>query len=197
MAAQFDPWAPQALDLSREAVLTHPVPPLCIANRRTISTTRSTYRLRWNTLAIWDDFPNFVINYWNAVPQYDKQTNITTRAEYGARFRYVGTWSRAANEGNVREQFLQFVEPMHAAAASGLDGAPRPSDEHSKLQSWNSGVEAREMAGIPDFVMVDESAYYPLRVTVMVEVKNPWLVTPQDLDLLILSTAPVSFSLSF
>jgi len=178
-----------------EVILTLSTPPICIADIVSRSTTRSTYRLRWYTLALWDDFPARVINYWNTVPQYDKQTNVITRQVYGNRFRWVGTWSRAANEGNINEQFSQFVEPIHSAAANGFDGAPRPTDRHSRLQKWEQGVEARQMAGIPDFVMTDE-LMYPRRVTAMVEVKNPWQVMPQDLDRQILSTALVAFFLT-
>jgi hypothetical protein len=188
MAAQFDPWGPPPLDLPRYYVLTHSTPPVLISNLLTNSTTRSVYRLHWNTIAIWDDFGARVIQYWNTVPQLDKQNNVMIGGEYGARFRAVG-YSAAGNEGDVKALVNEFVQPVHSAAANGRDGAPRPSDPHSKLQRWEPGVEANTQAGVPDFVMITEYGNPPRRVTAMVEVKNPWQVTPALIDQVIQSIA--------
>ena len=39
------------------------------------------------------------------------------------------------------------------------------------------GASQWRLAGVPDFVM-----HHLARVTVVMEVKNPWLVTPQSID---------------
>ena len=181
MAAPFDPWGQAAFDLSRNYVLTNPTPPVTVSNLLTNSTTRSVYRLHWNTIAHWNDFGAQVVQYWNAVPQVDKQANVMTRTAYGDRFQDVG-YSRAGNEGDVKALISAFVQPVHSSAANGRNGAPRPSDRHSNLQRWEQGVEANALAGIPDLVMITEYGYAPRRVTVMVEVKNPWQVTPDRID---------------
>ena len=41
------------------------------------------------------------------------------------------------------------------------------------------------MAGIPDFVMATEYTYPPRRITAIIEVKNPWHVTPARIDAVI------------
>jgi len=188
MAAPYDPWAQPAFDLSRDYVLTNPTPPSLIADVVTHSTTRSVYRLHWNTITPWNDFGARVIQYWNNILQLDKQTNVMTRGDYGARFRDVG-YSRAGNEGDVRALIIEFVQAVHSSAANGRDNAPRPSDQHSTLQRWEQGVEANALAGLPDLVMRSQHGYAPHRITVMVEAKNPWQVTPGRIDQVIQSIA--------
>ena len=181
--APFDPWGQPALDLSRDLILTNPTPPTLVADRVTHSTTRSVYRVHWNTIAPWNDFGAQVIRYWNNVPQVDKQANVMAQEDYRGCFQRVG-FSVAGNEGNVRVLIHDFMEAVHLAAANGGNGgtAPRPSDRHSVLQQWEQGVEANELAGRPDLVMRSEYGQIPYRVTVMVEAKNPWQVTPARLD---------------
>ena len=133
---------PDPFDLSREHVLMYPIPPVQIGNRVTQSTTRSVYRLHWDTIDLWDDFGARVIQYWNTVPQADRQSNVMTRVSYGDRFREVGH-SVVANEGDVKSVVAEFIQPVHSAAANGRDGAPRPSDRHSQLPRWEQGVEAQ------------------------------------------------------
>jgi hypothetical protein len=188
MAAQANVWGQgqPPFDTSREYVLTHSTPPIRIANLLTNSTTRSTYRLHWNRIALWNDFSDRVIQYWNTVPQLDRQGNVMLWWDYVMRFRRVGN-SEAGNEGEVKTLIYDFVEQTHSAAANGNSGAPRPSDRHSKLQRWEQGAEANNLAGIPDFVMATEDGNPPRRVTAILEVKNPSLVTPARIDQVIQS----------
>jgi hypothetical protein len=181
MAAQYNPLAQPLFDLSRDFILTYPTPPITVSNVLTNSTTRSVYRLRWNTIMPWNDFGARVIQYLATVPQDDKQANVITQGEYSGRYQRVMN-SPAGNEGLVKALVGDFIEPIHSAAANGLNGAPRPSDRHSKLQRWEQGIEANAQAGIPDFVMITEYGHLPRRVTAMMEVKNPWQVTPALVD---------------
>jgi hypothetical protein len=197
MAAHYDPRALQTFDLSREFILTYPTPAIGVADELTRSTTRSTYRLRWNQLALWDNFGALVQHYWNnVVPQIDKQCNVYTQGEYSGRLQLVATFSRVGNEGDVKGRIQDFVVPVHSAAANGLNNAPRPIDQHSILQRWDQGVEANALAGIPDFVMASEIGAPVRRVTAVLEVKNPWLVTPALIDAVINSIIHCSSSLT-
>jgi hypothetical protein len=186
MAAQYDPRAPQTFNLSRQFILTNATPPIQVANVLTNSTTKSTYRLHWDWISLWEDFGDRVYQYWNnVVPQADKQRNVYTQAAYSERVQTVATFTRVANEGDVKGRIQEFVLPVHSAAANGLNGAPRPTDQHSVLQRWEQGVEANHLAGIPDFVMAAEYGNPRRRITAMLEVKNPWQVTPALIDAVI------------
>ena len=196
-AAQYDPWALPIFDLSREFILTYPTPPIQVANELANSTTRSTYRLHWNWIALWDDFGTLVHQYWNhVVPFADKQSNIFTQAEYTAIVHDVSTFSRVANEGEVKGKIRDFVVPVHSSAANGRNSAPRPSDQHSILKQWEPGIEANNLAGIPDFVMTTEYGIPLHRITAILEVKNPWQITPALIDNVINSTVRYSLSLT-
>ena len=108
MAAPYDPWAIQAFDLSRQYILSSPMPPIQVANANmlTNSTTRSTYRLHWNWLALWDDFGALVPHYWNkVVPQADKQRNVYTQAAYRTIVQGVATFTRVATKATSRGAF--------------------------------------------------------------------------------------------
>ena len=193
MAGQYDPYALQTFDLSREFILSYSTPPILVANQLTNSTTRSIYRLHWDWIALWDNFGNCVYHYWNNVPQIDKESNVFTQIAYRFVTQRVATYTGVGNEGDVKNRIQEFVEPVHSAAANGLNGAPRPSDQHSKLQRWEQGVEANTLAGIPDFVMATEYGFAPRRITAILEVKNPWQVTPALIDAVINSTIPPPF----
>jgi hypothetical protein len=182
MAAQFDPWA-VVFDLSREYILSHPTPPIQIADSHSASTTRSTYRLHWNGIGLWGDFGDLVHQYWNdMVTQGDKQRNVFDTGAYRQTVQGIAMDTRVANEGNVNICIDAFPVIIHSAAANGRNGARRPRDRHSKLERWGNGIEGNNMAGIPDFVMATEIAYPPRRITAMMEVKNPWQVTPALID---------------
>lgn len=129
----------------------------------------------------WNGFGTSVIQYWNGISQHDKQANVTTQGEYSRRYQRVGN-SSAENEGLVKALVGEFIEAVHSAAANGLNGTPRPTDRHSKLQRWEHGVEVNAQAGVPNFAMVTEYGNILLRVTAMIEVKNPWQVTPARID---------------
>jgi hypothetical protein len=193
MAAQFDPWA-EVFDLSREYILSHPTPPIQIADSHSASTTRSTHRLHWNGIALWADFGDLVHQYWNnVVTQDDKQTYVFDTGAYRQIVQGIATDTRVSNEGNVKVCIDAFPVVIHSAAANGRNGAPRPSDRHSKLERWGTGIEGNGVAGIPDFVMATEILYFPRRITAMIEVKNPWLVTPALIDNVINGTIPYSY----
>jgi hypothetical protein len=192
MAAVWDPWA-QAFDLARSYILTSPTPPIRIADSHSNSTTMSTYRLHWNTIASWDNFGMLVQQYWNSVPQVDKDQLVFTRGYYQIALQTLATVMSISTEGNVKVCIDTFPVAIHNAAANGNNGALRPVDLHSRLERWEQVMDGgNNVAGVPDFVMASEQGNLPRRITVMVEVKNPWQVTPALVDAVI-----NSMSLSF
>jgi hypothetical protein len=182
---QFDPWA-QVFNLSREYILSSPAPPIRVADIVSQSTTRSAYRLHWNTIALWGNFSNSVQQYWNnVVTQADRQQQVFTQDVYRHAVQTLASGMSVANEDITKVCIDTFPVAILAAAANGLNGAPRPSDRHSKLERWAQGIEGNAVAGIPDFVMATENRYPPRRIMAMVEVKNPWHVTPASIDAVI------------
>jgi hypothetical protein len=189
--AQYDPFtSPPGFDLSREFILTYPTPTVRVGRVDDISmsTTMSTYRLHWNDIRVWEDFGNEVHQYWNhTMPQHDKPVNVMNQAIYSEIVRVLSTRAASAitNEGRVRQSIDAFVVTAHDYTASGRDDAPRPNDYHSLLYSLQAGPEVRHLSGIPDFVMRSEVGNQ--RITVVVEAKNPWQVTPAKVDAVIAS----------
>jgi hypothetical protein len=169
-------------DLSRQRLLGYNMVPIRVGHDLSSSTTLSTYRLRWNWIQLWDDFGNRVHQYWeNVVTQDDKQENVYTQNTLTHQAQTVALHYVNAKEGDVQGRIDYFVVPIHNAAANGLNGAPRPSDGHSIMGRLAPGVQANQIAGIPDFLMVTEFEN-PCRVTAIFEVKNPWQITPAHID---------------
>ena len=186
MAAVFDPWAQVQFNLSREYVLSNPIPPVQIADTCSHSTTKSVYRLHWNGIGLWNNFGNLVNQYWNnVVSQADKQQYVSYRDAYRVALQTVAKDIRVSDKEIVKVCIDTFPVAIHGAAGNGLNGATRPMDQHSKLQRWGTGIEGYTVAGIPDFVMATEYMNVPRRITVMVDVKNPWMVTPDLIDAVI------------
>ena len=65
---------------------------------------------------MWNNFGAQVIQYWNNVPQVDKQANVMAQEDYRGCFQRVG-FSVAGNKGNVRVLIYDFMEAVHLAAA--------------------------------------------------------------------------------
>lgn len=189
-APPYNALAQQAFDLTRDVVLSYPMPTIQVADIHSLSTTHSTYRLHWNTLEEWRDFGDLVIAYWNTVPQTDKTSMVFASGEFSGRYQRVSSaLFAAANEGMVRNLHGEFVIPVQNNAANGINNAPLPSDRHSRLQQWDQGVEANALAGMPDCVMASDFGHpgYLRRITAMIEIKNPWQVTPALVDQVIWS----------
>ena len=140
----------------------------------TNSTTKSTYLIHWNQLALWENFAALVSDYRNNVaPQVDRRPNVFIQGVYSSIVQRVAADSRVGDEGDVKDYIQDFVVSVHSATSNGLNRAPGPTDQHSELQRWEQDVEANYLAGIPDFVMASERGNQLWRVTAMIEVKNP------------------------
>jgi hypothetical protein len=186
----FAPRPVLQFDLARGVILCWPTPAPKIAmpHLLTRSSTVSPYRVHWNELLPWNDFGETVSRYWNnIVPQHDKAQNVIVMATFISKVQEVSFPSTAASrESRVRKCLEDFIRPVLESAANGAQGAPRPSDRHSLLTSWDSeGVEGNRLAGVPDYVMINEQVVPPARlrrITVIFEVKTPWMVTPTLID---------------
>ena len=53
--------------------------------------------------------------------------------------------------------------------------------------------EANAIAGVPDLVMRRQHGYALHRITVMLEIKNPWQVTPAGIDQVIRATQSITY----
>lgn len=179
-APPYNEYAPIGFDMSRSELLSRPTPQFTPAVERARSTTKSKYRLRWNHLLPWNGFEAAVVNYWNALPQNDKFAAVTSRFNHSFAVQTIANDTRIASEGDIRFCMNTYAVYVHAAAANGLNGAPLPTppDIHSTLRRYENGGDLLGVTGIPDFVMNSNTGRY----TAMVEVKNPWLVTPATIE---------------
>ena len=164
-------------DVNRESLVGYSLPPFRAGDQPSASTTRSRYRLRWNQLAVWDDFGDRVSEYWNTVPQADRNALVANQGELQGRWQFIANNPRILSEDDIKQCMDSYPIACHLYAANGAQGAPLPSDIHCVADRCSLGASQWGLAGVPDFVM-----HHLARVTVVMEVKNPWLVTPQSID---------------
>jgi hypothetical protein len=186
----WTPGAPIGFNVSCENLLAYALPPFRAGDERVVSTTRSRYRLHWNQLVLWPNFDNAIVTYWNTVSQHDKTALVTTQQTLSDRWQSVANDTRIMGEDNIKACMDTYPLACHSAAANGANGAPMPGDLHSSMHRCGSGAAQWGLAGVPNFVM-----YHANRVTALVEVKNPWLVTPQKIDEVLNSNVHVLFTL--
>ena len=190
-------------DISREALLSVPLPPIPFAPRSSTAIHASTYRLAWGELRLWDTFAGEVTNYWERLPQTDKTALVYTQALYhGNAQRVTRTIGPPTNEGDVKDRQGTFVPDIHNYAAVGLDNAPMPSDSHSSMAHINPGGHTNlTVDGCPDFVFsrTRNDPYYAAwdPYTILGEVKCPWLVTPARIDRVLDTINPQGFHFLF
>lgn len=166
------------LDTRRDAALSVPLPPLQAGEHTSVSTTRTRYRLRWTHLHKWEDFDQRVLAYWNdQVMVDDKQAIVANRASIQTKYSEVAS-GIYLTEPNISDAVRDFPANLHGYAANGAGGSPLPSDMHSQFFRCAPGAGSFQLIGHPDLVLHSRD----LRVTCLVEVKNPWLVTPQKIN---------------
>lgn len=168
-----------AFDLARGNVLATPLPPVRDALHTATSVTTSRYRLRWNRLSQWATFEDDMNNYF---------TNNVTAADIAAlvmNFSGLQQFWNAVNESHIRTEaqiklpFLTYAKEVHNIVANGMYGAPPPSDVHSSIVEVDSGAGSHGLVGVSDFALRNDLEG---RITVVGEVKNPWKVTPEQID---------------
>jgi hypothetical protein len=164
-------------DIVRETLLLHPLPPFRTGNRPSASTTTSRYRLRWNRLTVWNDFGNRVSEYWNTVPQADRNALVAHQMVVQHLWQSIANNSRILCEEDIKACVELYPNSCHRYAANGDRGAPLPSDVHCVPDRCSQGAAQWGLVGVPDFIM-----HHLGRVAALIEVKNPWLVTPQSID---------------
>jgi len=179
------------LDTRRDATLSVALPHLQAAEHTSASTTRGRYRLRWNHLHEWQDFDQLVLAYWNeqVVPD-DKQALVANLSTMQSRFAEVSA-GIYPTEPHISDAVRDFPATLHGYTANGFGGAPLPSDVHSQFFRCTSGAGSFGLIGHADLVLYSQTG----RVTGVVEVKNPWLVTPQQMDQVVDGTVFVNSQL--
>jgi len=191
-----------AFNISREALLTWPLPPIPSAPRSSTAIHASTYRLAWGELQLWDTFAGEVTNYWQNLPQTDKTAFVYTQASYNNRAQQVArAVSPPTNEGDVKDRQGSLVPDVYNHAAVGLNHAPMPSDAHSRMVHINSGGHTNlTVDGTPDFVFsrTQNNPYFAAwdPYAVLGEVKCPWLVTATRIDQVLHTINPLGFRLN-
>jgi hypothetical protein len=177
MMAAVDPDVAE-VSTARESLLLTPLPPFRQGPQPSTSVTRCRYRLRWNELLHWNNFGQNVSDYWNTQVSYaDRAALVTTLQAIRERWRQIADYPRTLTEDDIKAHIDNYPVYFHQCAANGANGAPLPSDRHSVPYRCSQGAGAFGLSGVADFVMTDLD-----RVTVVIEVKNPWLVTPQQID---------------
>ena len=164
-------------NVNRADLLGYALPPFLAGDQPSASTTTSRYRLHWNRLDIWGDFANQVSAYWNSVPPHDRNAMVATQSGLQDRWQRIANNPRILTEDDVKSCVQEYPLVFHSYAANGEAGAPVPGDAHSTCYPCSLGANQWNLAGVPDFVM-----HYIDRVTALIEVKNPWLVTPQRIN---------------
>jgi hypothetical protein len=178
--------APIAFNVNRESLLVTSLPPFQAGDQPSGSTTTSRYRLRWCQLTIWEDFANRVTMYWNTVSQLDRMALVINQYQVQGGWQSIASNPRILSEDDVKACIDSYPLVCHRYAANGALGAPFPSDIHSAVDRCTLGAGQWNLAGVPDFAM-----HHLNRVTALMEVKNPWLVTPQKIDEVLDSLVPI------
>ena len=187
-------------DISREALLGAPLPPISLAPRSSNANHASTYRLAWGELRLWDTFPREVADYWQSLPQVDKTALVYTQTSYNNNAqRVTRTIDLPTNEGDVKARQELLIPDIHNYTAVGFNHAPMPSDVHSTMAHINPGGHTNlTVDGTPDFIFsrTQNNPYFAAwdPYTILGEVKCPWLVKPARVDQVLRTIDPLGFS---
>ena len=179
----WNPGVPIVFNVTRENILGYFLPPFRAGDQPSTSTTTSRYRLRWNQLDIWTNFADRVSEYWDTVSQADREALVVNQVQLQHMWQSIANNPRILTEDDIKACVDLYPIACHRSAANGAMGAPLPSDYHSVADRCTLGAGQWGLSGAPDFVM-----HHLDRVTALMEVKNPWLVTPQKIDEVIEST---------
>jgi hypothetical protein len=173
------PMTQPIFDLQRQTVLISEFPSVHDAVHTSTSTTKSRCCLRWRILQPWNEFENLVADYFTTVFTANDATALIMHS--GALWGLFAAVNGAEiyTEDDIRGYSLQFVQEVHNIVARGKNGAPLPSDWHASFVNVSSGSGNYGLIGVPDFAM-----YHDLqqRVCSVGEAKNPWNVTPEQID---------------
>lgn len=138
---------------------------------------------RWNYIAEWPKFHGSVTTYWaTEVPNEDKMALVVNQRHYQGQWLAVTATPEGMTEADIKLGFEAFPAQIQNYLGIGLHGVPLPSDLHSKIHHCAAGAVNYRLVGTPDFVLLNNTTN---RVTALVEVKTPWLVTPAQIDAVI------------
>src|SRR5579859_2307253 len=171
-------------DCTRFTALSRFFPGIVDAPRLSSSLTRSRLRVHPRGIHRWNTFSQGLNDYYtNTFTAADSQAMVCLMGDLVALYNFTHL-RPAANEGNVCSLLFQYIVNLHDVVARGYNGAPLPSDRHATLVQGHAGPNVPNTAenperGIPDFAMVEGPHD---RLCALIEIKNPWNVTPQSIE---------------
>jgi len=181
----FGPAPPStmALDASRSTALSWQFPPPRWAQGLSTGATNSEWKRQWRQLHHWqtEDIARQLSEYWQSVPQHDKDALVTLNGAQFLRFNYLNARPPCAVEMEVRAYFDAGIAATHQDAVSNDNGQPLPSDPHSVFQPWHPNV----VYGESDYLLVNQQSR---QVKGVCEAKSPWNVGPAQIDQVLLGT---------
>ena len=172
-----------ALDTSRSTALSWEFPPPTWAHGLSTGSTNSEWKRQWRHLHCWttEKIARQLSEYWQYVPQHDKDTLVTWNSVQLSRFNDLNALGPCAVEMEVRACFDAGIAANHRDAVSNQHGQPLPSDPHSIFRPWHPNV----VYGEADYLLVNQQSR---EVKGVCEAKSPWNVGPAQIDQVILGT---------
>jgi len=172
-----------ALDTSRSTALCWEFPPPRWAQGLSTGATNSEWKRQWRQLHRWTtaEIARQLSEYWESVPQHDKDALVTWNSTLLGRFYSLNGSPPCAVELEVRGYFDGGIAATHRDAVSNHQGQPLPGDPHSVFQVWHPNV----VCGESDYLLVNPQSR---EVKGVCEAKSPWNVGPAQIDQVILGT---------
>lgn len=168
-----------AFNCSRGDVLVTSLPPVRDSVHTTTSTTKSRFRLRWDGLFEWTTFEADAIRYFTTVVTPPDLAALVANLDGMRTLWEAVTREEVRTEADIKHCIMTYVQTIQNQAANGANGTPLPSDQHSSFIRIEPGAGSYGLIGVSDFAMLNVP---DLRTTLVGEIKNPWTVTPQQID---------------
>jgi hypothetical protein len=178
---------PDPFNATRQTVLCTPLPSVRDAAHTATSTTTSRYRLRWSVLREWDSFAIDATNYFQTGVTAEDATALVANDIAVRSLWWAVQDQQVITEPDIKRCIMTYVQAIHNQAAIGARGAPLPSDRHAEFISIDRGAGNYNLVGVADFAMRSLADGQP---TLLGEVKNPWLVSPQQINQVIEGDCP-------
>jgi hypothetical protein len=163
-------------DLSRQQLLETPLQTPLVEIRLQKGSTLSPWRLRPNVIHHWDDFAALVIEYHaQTVTQADKQALVCFMTDVFQIYTFVRN-EVVNSESTVKSVIDREPEQFHYWLTTTAGGQPKTSDVHSAMQKHDPELPT---SGWSDYIFIAADG---TRLTIMMECKIPWKVTPTSIN---------------
>src|SRR5438045_1578981 len=162
-----------AFDTSRSAALSSEFPTPRWTQGHSTGSTNSEWRRSWRRVYLWrtEEIARQLTEYWESVPQQDKDMLVTWNFAQVSRYNALASFAPCATEQKVRLFFDMGVSANHSDVVSDANGQPLPSDAHSVIDHWYPNV----VYGESDYLLLSRASQ---QVRGVCEAKSPWNVGP-------------------